>query len=47
MQVGEEAAVVRRLDGLREEVGFVSRREREAQAEYRARREELDGLSGG
>ncbi|MCJ1477679.1 Pre-mRNA-splicing factor cef1 [Lambiella insularis] len=47
MQIGEEAAVGRRLEGLREEVGFVMRREREAQVEYRARREELEGLSAG
>ena len=44
MQVAEEAAIGSRLEGLREEVAFVSRREREAQEDYRAVKEELDGL---
>lgn len=44
MQYGEESAISRRLGGLRDEVTFVTRREREAQELYRARREELDGL---
>ncbi|KAL2358292.1 pre-mRNA splicing factor component-domain-containing protein [Cryomyces antarcticus] len=44
LQIAEEAAIPRRLDGLREEVAFVARREREAQDLYRARRDELDGL---
>ena len=44
MQVAEEAAIPRRLEALREEVAFVSRREREAQEVYRARKEELEGL---
>jgi pre-mRNA-splicing factor CDC5/CEF1 len=43
-QVAEDAAVVRRLERLREEVGVVSRREREAQEEYRRVKEELDEL---
>ena len=43
-QVGEEAAIGERLEGLREEVSLVRRREREAQDEYRGRKEELDGL---
>ena len=43
-QVGEEASIGERLEGLREEVSLVRRREREAQEEYRARKEELDGL---
>ncbi|MCJ1401969.1 Pre-mRNA-splicing factor cef1 [Xylographa trunciseda] len=47
MQIAEEAAVGRRLEGLREEVTFVLRREREAQDEFRARKEELEGLVGG
>ena len=46
MQVAEEAAIGRRLEGLREEVNFVVRREREAQDEYRAAREELESLVG-
>lgn len=46
-QQAEEAAINDRLDRLREELGLVSRREREAQEEYRARRYELDALVGG
>ena len=41
-QVGEEAGIAERLERLREEMGFVSRREREAQEEFRGRREELE-----
>ena len=44
LQVAEEAAIPRRLETLRDEVSFVSKREREAQELYRARKEELDGL---
>ena len=44
LQIGEESALVRRLDGLREEVGFVSRREREAQEEFRSVKEEVSEL---
>ena len=40
----EEAALTDRLDKLRTEVGLVSRREREAQEEYRAQRDELNAL---
>lgn len=47
LQISEEAAISRRLEGLRAEVEFVSRREREAQDLYRARREELSALSMG
>jgi pre-mRNA-splicing factor CDC5/CEF1 len=47
LQISEEAAISRRLEGLRSEVEFVSRREREAQDLYRARKEELMGLSAG
>jgi len=47
LQISEEAAIGRRLEGLRSEVEFVSRREREAQELYRARTEELNGLGGG
>ncbi|KAH0545507.1 hypothetical protein FGG08_000335 [Glutinoglossum americanum] len=46
LQIAEEAAIPRRLEGLRAEVEFVARREREAQQLYRARKEELDGLGG-
>jgi pre-mRNA-splicing factor CDC5/CEF1 len=44
MQYAEETAIGRRLEGLRDEVSFVSRREREAQELYRTRRDELAGL---
>lgn len=44
--VAEEASLAGRLEGLREEVGFVRRREREAQEVYRERRAELEGLGG-
>jgi pre-mRNA-splicing factor CDC5/CEF1 len=44
MQASEESAIARRLEKLRDEVAFVSRREREAQDSYRARKEELDSL---
>ena len=47
LQVAEEAAIPRRLEALREEVSFVSRREREAQELFRARKEELDSLTAG
>lgn len=43
-QVAEDATLGDRLEGLREEVGFVRRREREAQEVFRERREELAGL---
>ncbi|KAF2745495.1 hypothetical protein M011DRAFT_427204 [Sporormia fimetaria CBS 119925] len=45
MQYSEETAISRRLDSLRDEVAFVSRREREAQELYRARRDELESLA--
>lgn len=44
LAISEDVAIERRLSALREEVGFVSRREREAQEEYRKAKEELDGL---
>ncbi|KAH8678915.1 pre-mRNA splicing factor component-domain-containing protein [Tricladium varicosporioides] len=47
LQINEEAAIQRRLEGLREEAGFVMRREREAQDLYRIRKEELVSLSAG
>ncbi|PSS02292.1 pre-mRNA splicing factor component-domain-containing protein [Coniella lustricola] len=40
----EEIAVQNRLGSLREEVAFISRREREAQELYRRNKEELDGI---
>ena len=42
----EQATLTERLEKLREEVALVGRREREAQDEYRARKEELEGLGG-
>ncbi|KAJ4986929.1 pre-mRNA splicing factor [Stagonosporopsis vannaccii] len=47
MQYAEQMAIGRRLESLRAEVSFVTRREREAQELYRARKDELEGLSGG
>lgn len=44
-QVAEDATLRDRLEGLREEVSFVRRREREAQEVYRDRKTELDGLA--
>ncbi|KAF2189598.1 hypothetical protein K469DRAFT_700821 [Zopfia rhizophila CBS 207.26] len=44
MQYSEQSAVARRLESLRDEVAFVSRREREAQDLYRSRKDELDSL---
>ena len=38
-------SIQRRLEALRDEVGFVSRRGREAQGLYRSLRDELEGLS--
>ncbi|UZP45522.1 hypothetical protein NXS19_013334 [Fusarium pseudograminearum] len=44
LAISEDVAVERRLGALREEVGFVNRREREAQENYRKAKEELDTL---
>lgn len=44
LQIAEESALPRRLERLRDEVGFVMRREREAQEVYRSRKDELDEL---
>lgn len=41
LSVSEEVAIGRRLASLRDEVSFLSRREREAQELYRKNREEL------
>jgi pre-mRNA-splicing factor CDC5/CEF1 len=46
-QTKESAAMSRRLDQLREEVAFVSRKEREEQEEYRKVRDELNDLQLG
>lgn len=46
LAISEDVAVSRRLDALREEAGFISRREREAQEEYRRVNEELTVLQG-
>lgn len=45
LAVAEEVSVARRLEALREEVGFVSKRGREAQGLYRVLRDELEGLT--
>jgi len=47
LATSEEVAIKRRLEALREEVAFVSRREREAQELYRKTRDELAELTGG
>ncbi|KAL1986333.1 hypothetical protein VTN96DRAFT_6565 [Rasamsonia emersonii] len=47
LQISEEAALSRRLERLRDEVAFISRREREAQQLYKARKDELDELVSG
>lgn len=47
LAISEEVAVSRRLESLREEVSYVSKREREAQEAYRRAKSELDGLRGG
>jgi pre-mRNA-splicing factor CDC5/CEF1 len=47
LQISEQSALSRRLEKLRDEVAFISRREREAQELYKTRKDELDGLVGG
>lgn len=44
LAISEDVAIDRRLAALREEVMFVTRREREAQDEYRKVRDELSAL---
>ena len=44
LHIGEESALTRRLDALRDEVGFVSKREREAQDAFRSATDELREL---
>ncbi|OTB07503.1 hypothetical protein M426DRAFT_19845 [Hypoxylon sp. CI-4A] len=47
LAISEEIASRSRLEALREEVGYVTRREREAQEAYRQTKEELDALVDG
>ncbi|KAG6003066.1 Pre-mRNA-splicing factor cef1 [Claviceps maximensis] len=47
LAVSEDVAIERRLGALRDEVMFVTKREREAQEEYRKARDELDALREG
>ncbi|KAH9897313.1 pre-mRNA splicing factor component-domain-containing protein [Xylariomycetidae sp. FL2044] len=47
LAISEEISVRSRLEALREEVNYVSRREREAQELYRLTKDELDGLMDG
>lgn len=44
LAISEEVAIQRRLGALRDEVGFVSTREREAQELYRKTKDELNAL---
>ncbi|KHN98188.1 pre-mRNA splicing factor CEF1 [Metarhizium album ARSEF 1941] len=44
LAISEDVAIDRRLEALREEVAYVTRREREAQEEYRKARDELSAL---
>ncbi|KAJ2968573.1 hypothetical protein NUW58_g10193 [Xylaria curta] len=47
LAISEEITIRSRLEALREEVNYVSRREREAQEAYRRTKEELDSFVGG
>lgn len=47
LAISEDVAINRRLDSLREELAFVSRREREAQDNYRKAKDELETLMAG
>jgi pre-mRNA-splicing factor CDC5/CEF1 len=44
LAISEEVAIARRLEALREEVNFISKREREAQELYRKTKDELNEL---
>ncbi|KAM0259051.1 hypothetical protein ACHAQJ_003552 [Trichoderma viride] len=44
LAISEDVAINRRLESLRDEVNFISRREREAQEEYQKAKEELEAL---
>ncbi|KAK8052032.1 pre-mRNA splicing factor CEF1 [Apiospora rasikravindrae] len=46
LNISEEIAIKSRLEALREEVAYVSRREREAQEQYREAKEGLDAVGG-
>ena len=46
MQVSEDAGIEGRLEGLRAEVGFVSRREREGQEVYRDLKQSMERSNG-
>ncbi|KAI3323436.1 pre-mRNA splicing factor component-domain-containing protein [Xylariaceae sp. AK1471] len=47
LAISEEISIRSRLEALREEVNYVSRREREAQEAYRQTKEELDRFADG
>ncbi|GAW14599.1 hypothetical protein ANO14919_040020 [Xylariales sp. No.14919] len=47
LAISEEISIRSRLEALREEVSYVSRREREAQDAYRRTKEELDSYTDG
>ncbi|KAI1088467.1 pre-mRNA splicing factor component-domain-containing protein [Rostrohypoxylon terebratum] len=47
LAISEEIAARNRLEALREEVGHITRREREAQEAYRQTKEELDSFTNG
>lgn len=44
LRISEEATIQRRLEGLRDELSYISKREREAQDTYRERMEELNSV---
>ncbi|KAG8527636.1 Pre-mRNA-splicing factor cef1 [Bacidia gigantensis] len=46
LQIGEEAALMRRVEALREEVAVVQKREREGQERYRQAKEAMDLANG-
>jgi pre-mRNA-splicing factor CDC5/CEF1 len=47
LAISEDITIRSRLEALREEVNYVSRREREAQEAYRQTKEELDSFMDG
>lgn len=44
LQIGEQAAIASRLEVLRDDVGYLNRREREAQENYKKMKDEVDSL---
>ncbi|KAK8118794.1 pre-mRNA-splicing factor cef-1 [Apiospora kogelbergensis] len=46
LNISEEIAITSRLETLRDEVAYISRREREAQEQYREAKEALDAVGG-